>query len=40
MKKTPFPDTQMISILNQSEGGRTTKELVREIAVSEATIYN
>ena len=40
MKKTRFTETQIVSILKQQEGGRTTKELARENAVSEATIYN
>lgn len=40
MKKTRFTETQIVSILKQQEGGRTTKELAREHGVSEATIYN
>ncbi len=40
MKKTRFTETQIISILKQQEGGRSTKELAWENAVSEATIYN
>ena len=41
MKKTRFTETQIVSILKQQEGGRwSTKELARENAVSEATIYN
>ena len=40
MKTTRFTETQIISILKQHEGGRTTKELARENAVSEANIYN
>lgn len=40
MKKTRFTETQIVSILKQQEGGRTTKELARENAVLEATIYN
>jgi putative transposase len=40
MKKTRFTETEIDSILKQQEGGRTTKELAREKAVSEATIYN
>lgn len=40
MKKTRFTETQIVSILKQQEGGRTTKEVAREHGVSEATIYN
>jgi putative transposase len=40
MKKTRFTETQIVSILKQQECGRTTNELARENAVSEATIYN
>ena len=40
MKKIRFTETQNVSILKQHEGGRTTKELARENAVSEVTIYN
>ncbi len=40
MKKTRLTEAQTFSILKQQEGGRTTKELARENAVSEATIYN
>ena len=40
MKKTRFTETQIVSILKQQEGGRTTKEIAREHGVSEATIYN
>jgi putative transposase len=40
MKKTRFTETQIVSILKQQEGGRTTKELCRENGISEATFYN
>jgi putative transposase len=40
MKKTRFTETQIVSILKQQEGGRTTKELCREHGISEATFYN
>ena len=40
MKKKRFTETQIVSILKQQEGGRTIKELARENAISEATIYN
>ena len=36
MKNTRFMETQIVSILKQQEGSRTTKELARENAVSEA----
>ena len=40
MKKTRFTETQIVSILRQQEGGRTTKELCWEHGISEATFYN
>jgi len=40
MKKTRFTVTQIVSILKQLEGGRTTKELARENAVLELRINN
>lgn len=40
MKKTRFTETQIVSILKQQEGGRTTKEISREHSISEATFYN
>ena len=35
MKKTRFKETQIVSILKQQEGGRTTKELAREHSTTE-----
>lgn len=40
MKQTRFTETQIVSILKQQEGGRTTKEICREQGISEATFYN
>jgi putative transposase len=40
MKKTRFTETQIVSILKQHEGGRSTKDLNRKHGISEATIYN
>jgi|SRR5579863_6815541 len=40
MKKTRFTETQIVSILKQHEGGRSTKDLCREHGISEATFYN
>jgi putative transposase len=40
MKKTRFTETQIVSILKQQEGGRSTKDLCREHGISEATFYN
>ena len=40
MKQTRFTETQIVSILKQQEGGRTTKEICREHSISEATFYN
>lgn len=40
MKKTRFTETQIVSALNRQEGGIPTKELCRELGISEATFYN
>ena len=40
MKKTRFTETQIVSILKQSEVGRSTKEICREHGISAATFYN
>jgi putative transposase len=40
MKKARFTEMQIVSILKQQEGGRSTKELCREHSISEATFYN
>ncbi|MCF3108539.1 IS3 family transposase [Niabella sp. CC-SYL272] len=40
MKKTRFTETQIVSVLKRQEGGIPTKELCRELGISEATFYN
>lgn len=40
MKKTRFTETQIVSVLKQHEAGKATKELCRELGISEATFYN
>lgn len=40
MKKSRFTEAQIVSILKQVEGGRTTKDVCREHGISEATYYN
>jgi len=40
MKKTRFTETQIVSVLKQQEAGKPTKELCRELGISEATFYN
>ena len=40
MKKTRFTETQIVSILNQQEAGRSVKEICREHGISDATFYN
>lgn len=40
MKKTRFTETQIVSALKRQEGGIPTKEICRELGVSEPTFYN
>lgn len=40
MKKQRFTETQIVSILQQYEGGREPLDLVREYGISKATLYN
>lgn len=40
MKKTRFTETQIVCALKRQEGGISTKELCRELGISEATFYN
>ena len=39
MKKSKFTDSQILSILKQSEGGAVVPELCREHVISSATFY-
>ena len=40
MKKTRFTETQIVSMLKRHEAGIPTKEICRELGISEATFYN
>jgi len=40
MKKTRFTETQIVSAIKRQEGGISTKEICRELSISEATFYN
>lgn len=40
MKKTRFTETQIVSILNQQEAGKSVKDICREHGISDATFYN
>lgn len=40
MKKTRFTETQIVSTLKRQEAGVPTKEICRELGISEATFYN
>ena len=39
MKKSKYPDSQIISILKQAEGGTPVPDLCREHGISNATFY-
>lgn len=40
MKKTRFTETQIVTALKRQEAGTPTKEICREMGISEATFYN
>lgn len=40
MKRTRFTETQIVSALKRQEGGVSTKEICRDLGISEATFYN
>jgi len=40
MKKTRFLETQIVTILQSHEAGRTVKDICREHGISEPTFYN
>jgi putative transposase len=39
MKNTRFTETQIVSILNQQESGRSDHDICREHAIAEGTFY-
>ncbi len=40
MKKTKFTESQIVVAIKKQESGISTKEVARELGVSEATFYN
>ena len=40
MKKTRFTESQIVAAIKQQESGIPTKEVCRELGISEATFYN
>ena len=40
MKKTKFTESQIVAAIKKQESGISTKEVARELGVSEATFYN
>ncbi len=40
MKKTRFTEAQIVSTLKKQEAGVPTKDICRELGISEATFYN
>jgi len=40
MKKTKFIESQIVAAIKKQESGISTKEVARELGVSEATFYN
>lgn len=40
MKKTKFTESQIVAAIKKQESGIPTKEVARELGVSEATFYN
>jgi putative transposase len=40
MKKTRFTETQIVSTLKKQEAGVPTRDICRELGISEATFYN
>ena len=39
MRKSKFSESQIVNTLKQVEGGRSVKEVCREIGISDATYY-
>ena len=40
MKKKTFTESQIVAAIKKQESGITTKEVCRELGISEATFYN
>ena len=39
-KKTKYTEEKIVAAVKQMEGGRATKEVARELRVSDQTLYN
>ena len=40
MKKARFTESQIVAAIKKQEGGIATKEICRELGISDATFYN
>jgi putative transposase len=40
MKKTKYTEEKIVATVKQMESGRATKEIARELGVSDQTLYN
>jgi len=40
MKKTRFTESQIVAAIQKQENGMSTREICRELGISEATFYN
>lgn len=40
MKKKKYTEEKIVAAVKQMEGGRSTKEVARELGVSDQTLYN
>lgn len=40
MKRTKFTESQIVAAIKKQESGTPTKEVCRELSISEATFYN
>jgi putative transposase len=40
MKKTKYTEEKIVAAVKQIEGGRATKDVARELGVSDQTLYN
>ena len=40
MKRTRFTESQIVAAIKKQEGGVSTRDLCREMVISEATFYN
>ncbi|MFT7249874.1 MAG: putative transposase [Arcticibacterium sp.] len=40
MKRTKFTESQMVKAIKENEGGRSAKEMGRELGINKGTFYN